>query len=347
MSEQVAVVTGGAGFIGRRLVAALISEGTHVRVLDVAPAPPALAGNVDYTQGSILDDALCRKVFAGADEVYHVAGLAHLWARDPRMFQTVNGEGTRIVLEASRACGAARVVVTSTEVILRGWRDPNPLVCEYDVLPPLKALAGPYSRSKAIAHRLSLDAIERGQDVRIVYPTVPVGAGDDAFTSPTAMIRDFVSRPPPAYLDCRLNLVDAGDVARGHVLAARAGRPKGRYILGGQDLWMHEILALLEDLSGVPMPRRRIPFALALLAGTISTGLANGVTRQPPRAPLEGVRLSRMPREVRIDEARRHLGYAPGPVREALAETIIWLAEHGHIAKRLDLGAPQPAKRAL
>lgn len=346
MSARIAAVTGGAGFIGRHLVAALAAEGAEVRVLDLSPPPPGLPPLVRYTRGSILDERLCAQVFDGADEIYHLAGLAHLWAPDRNLFDVVNAQGTRTVLNASRGCGNARMVVTSTEVILRGWQDPAREIREFEPLPAPETLAGPYTRSKARAHAMALAAIDEGRDVRIVYPTVPVGPGDDAFTSPTAMIRDFLLRPPPAFLDCRLNLVAVGDVVAGHLLAARKGRQGGRYILGGQDLWMHEILALLEAISGEPMPKRRIPFALALAAGVVSTAIADWVTHAPPQAPLEGVRLARVPRDVIIDAARAELGYAPGPVREALRAAVAWLIEKGHVAKTLDLRAPQTAKRA-
>lgn len=346
MSARLAAITGGAGFIGHHLAATLVAEGTRVRVLDTAPRPPGMSPAIEYVEGSVCDGAACRRVFEGADEVYHLAGIAHLWVRDPHLFDAVNGEGTRTVLDAARAAAGGVTVVTSTEVILRGWRDRDPRIDETIPPPSMHDLAGPYSRSKAKAHALALEAAGRGQDVRIVYPTVPVGAGDRGFTSPTAMIRDFLNHPPPVFLDCRLNLVDVRDVVRGHILAARQGQAGGRYILGGEDLWMHQILALLEDVSGRAMPRRTIPFALALAAGAVSTVLADTVTGLPPRAPLEGVRLACAPRSVDTGHARAALGYAPAPVRGALAAAVAWLAENGHLAKGLDFEALKTAKKA-
>lgn len=345
MNGRIAAITGGAGFIGHHLAATLAGQGARVRVLDMAPRPATMSSAIEYIEGSVCDTAACRRAFEGADEIYHLAGIAHLWARDPRQFDIVNVEGTAQVLEAARRAAVGVTVVTSTEVILRGWRDRDPRISEETPLPPPNELAGPYARSKAKAHALALAAAAEGLDVRIVYPTVPVGPGDRGFTSPTAMIRDFLNHPPPVFLDCRLNLVDVGDVVRGHVLAARHGRAGGRYILGGEDLWMQQILALLEDISGRAMPRRAIPFALAFAAGAVSTFVADVITGTPPRAPLEGVRLACAPRTIEIGHARAALGYAPGPVRNALVAAIAWLADNGHLAKGLDFEALKTAKK--
>jgi dihydroflavonol-4-reductase len=345
MSGRKVAVTGGGGFIGRHLAVALLREGDSVRVLDMRSRPEGLDAGIDYRQGSILDEASCRQLFEGSDEVYHLAGLAHLWDRNVARFEEANVAGTKTVLAAARACGVRRIVVTSTETILRGWQDRTARIEGNEPVPDLAQLAGPYTRSKARAHALALEAADRGMDIRIVYPTVPVGAGDDALTSPTVMIRDFLRAPPPAYLDCRLNLVDVADVARGHILAARGGVPGGRYLLGGEDLWMREILALLETLSGQPMPRRRIPFQLAYIAGIVSTFLADRITRSAPQAPLEGVRLAFVPREISLETSRLQLGYAPGPVRPALANAIDWLKSHGHLSKMLEYGAADTGQR--
>jgi dihydroflavonol-4-reductase len=325
-----AVVTGGAGFIGRHVVRALMAQGTAVRVLDLAPRPADLEAGVDHVQGSVLDGARVARALSGAEELYHLAGNPNLWARDPGVFEKANGEGTRIVLDEARRAAIKRVVVTSTEVILRGWRDRRPQpVTEADLPPPLSELAGPYSRSKAIAHAHAMRAISEGLPVSIVYPTVPIGPGDYNLTAPSRMLIAYLEGKVPAYLDSVLNIIAVEDVARGHVLTARKGEPRERFILAGENLKLHQMLALLRSMTGRPMPTRRIPYALAFLAGIVSTALSNHVTGEMPTAPLEGVKLAYAPRQIDGGKAQRLLGLGPEPAAEALRRAVLWLAAQG------------------
>lgn len=325
-----AVVTGGAGFIGRHLVAQLLAHGTSVRVLDIAPRPEAIPPQADYVQGSVTDAPRVARALSGADELYHLAGNPHLWARDPRVFAQANGEGTRIVLEEALRAGVKRIAVTSTEVILRGWRDRRPQpVTEADQPPDPGALAGPYSRSKAIAHAHAMRAIGQGAPVSIVYPTVPIGPGDVNLTAPTRMLIAYLEGRAPAYLDSLINLIAVEDVARGHILALRRGEPRERFLLAGENLRLHQILALLRSITGRPMPTRRIPYALAFLAGAVSTALARYVTGEMPTAPLEGVKLAFAPRLIDGGKARRLLGFEPEPAEGALRRAVLWLLAEG------------------
>jgi dihydroflavonol-4-reductase len=313
-----ALVTGGAGFIGHHLVAQLLQQGDAVRVLDLAPP---VRDDIDWIQGSVCEPAAVAAAMRGVEHVYHLAGIAHLWAADKDEFERVNHQGTRQLLTAAGRSGAECFVHSSTGAILLGPRRPDGRIDETSTA-DLAAMPGPYCRSKFLAEQAALTAAGRGQPVVVVNTTVPVGPGDDRLTPPTRMLRDFLRGRAPAYLETGLNLVDVRDVAAGHRLAAVRGRAGERYLLAGENLWLSELLAQLEQLSGVPMPRRRVPYPLAWSAAVISELVADHWTHRPPRAPLTGVRLARHALFAANDKANIELGWRPRPVREALAAAV-------------------------
>jgi len=333
MTGGTALVTGGAGFLGRHLVAQLAAAGTAVRVLDPAAARTAFPPGVEAVAGSVCDPATVARAMEGVDTVFHMAGVAHLWARDPEAFTRVNLEGTRTVLRAARRATPARIVVTSSALTLigRGHAAPSP-VTEDSPRPPLSAMVGAYARSKWRAETEARRAAAAGLPVIVVHPTAPLGPGDDALTPPTRMLRGFLGGRIPAYLDCRLNLVGVADVARGHVLAAAHGTPGRHYILGGENLCLSTFLRLLEEVSGQPMPRRRIAYPVALAAAAAAEWWAGAVSGRPPQATRAGVRLTRLPLWVDSGRAARELGYHPAPLRDSVAAAVAWLRQHPGVA---------------
>ena len=272
---SVDLVTGGSGFIGRHLVAALRARGAQVRVLDLAP-PDDLPADVEFVAGSILDPQRLEAAMTGVRHVYHLAGIAKLWSRDHSDFERINAGGTEMVLRAAAARRVERVVHCSTEAILlpkrRGAaaldrRERPAGACRH-----AGALHALEAQGRAGGARRRAGRIERAdrQSDRADRPRRPQShaAGGNAR-------RCSCNGQSPAFLDCVLNLVDVRDVAAGMVLAAERGRTGERYILGGENVALRDLLSLLERISGRPMPKRAVPRWLALGSAAVTEWVAD------------------------------------------------------------------------
>jgi dihydroflavonol-4-reductase len=314
------LVTGGSGFIGRYLVEALAARGDSVRVLDLSP-PEAGANGVEYMHGSVSDRSACEAAVEGVDVVYHLAGIAHLWRRDKEDFDRINRRGTETMLEAAATARVGRFIHCSTESILLPRRRHHRAIDE-SAPPALEDMPGPYTRSKYLAEQAAMKAAQNGLDVVVVNPTVPIGTGDRNMTPPAAMLSLFLSGGAPFFLDCVLNLVNVDDVARGILRAGEDGRSGERYILGGENIPMRELLPRLERMSGRKMPRRAVPGSLALATGSISAWISDHLTHRPPAATREAVLLALRSAPFDSAKARRELGYAPGAVDRALTDVV-------------------------
>jgi dihydroflavonol-4-reductase len=324
------LVTGGCGFIGRHLVDQLVARGEHVRVLDLRQLD-RLPANVEQVTGSITDPATVARAVAGCDRVFHLAANPNLWAPDPRSFDLVNHQGTRRMLEAAQKAGVRRFIYTSTESILKSYRAPKQsarALIDESVVLTLEDMPGPYCRSKFLAEEAAREAAAGGLPVVIVNPTMPIGPGDQLLTPPSKMILGFLNGETPAYLDCEFNRVDARDVAEGQILAADKGRLGERYILGNINLSLGELLAALQRLTGLAMPRTRIPYALALASAIVSEGIS-ALTKKPPVAPLTGVRLARTSMAFDCSKARHELGWSCRSLDDSLRETVRWMSGRG------------------
>lgn len=333
-----ALVTGGCGFIGRHLTTLLAERGYRVRVLDLREWPDAPAG-VEIRKGSIVDPTAVAGAVQGTQLVFHVAANPNLWAPDPRVFHEVNYEGTLRVLEAAAKAGVGRIVYTSTESILkniRARRDEAAALIDESVELQLEDVFGAYCRSKFLAERAARDAAKSGLPVIIVNPTMPIGPGDGLLTPPAKMLLGFLNGTTPAYLQCDFNLVDARDVALGHVLAAERGRFGERYILGGENVSLGHVLDLLREITGLPIARARVPYALAYVTGLISEGVSR-FTKRPPVAPLTGVILARSSMAFDCRKARDELGWQSRPLRKSLEDTVMDFQNRGLLRR-----APKP-----
>lgn len=315
------LVTGGSGFIGVALARLLRAEGEAVRVLDVRLPMQPVEG-VDYRQGSVLDAAALDSALEGVRGVFHLAAIAHLWQRDVQQFSQVNAEGTRRVLEALSRRPDCRLVHVSTEALyLNAWAG------DRRQLPPLEAMPGPYTRSKWHAHRAVQAAADNGLRACLVSPAVPIGADDWQRTAPTRMLQDLIAEKHPAYLDCLLNLVSVEDVAVALLAAMHRGECGEHYLLSACAIWMRDLLALLQACCAIRVPKRQIPYSVAIGSAYMMEGMAR-FTGKPPSASVEAVRLARYPRAISGEEAAQSLNFSYRDIRQTLVDAVAWLREN-------------------
>lgn len=323
------LVTGGQGFVGRHLVQQLERDGRSVRILDlVAPTEPP-GPRVEAITGSVTDPTVVARAMQGVERVFHIAGDPNLWRADKAAFDEINHRGTRLVLQEAASANVRAFVHVSSAAILPFGKVTTlqPDSCREGLT--ADAMPGPYARSKLAAEKAALAAAQGGMPVMIVSPTLPIGADDWHLTPPTAMIRDFVNGRTPAYLDFEVSFIDVRDLARGLIRAADQGKPGHRYVLGRPPIRFSEFLALLGDISGVAMPRRTLPSAFALVVAWVSELIADHVTRRPPRASLEGVRMAAQAIDLPFEDSARALGLELRPLQESLRTAVEWLQASG------------------
>jgi dihydroflavonol-4-reductase len=317
------LVTGGSGFIGQRLVSALVAGGRQARVLDLRP-PDELSSEVEYMEGSVLDSEVVDKALSGVDSVYHLAGLPGMWVPRKTDFHAVNFRGTEIVIAAARKRGIARFLHCSTESILFRSSPSEDAVAE-DAQLTADKMPGPYTRSKLLAEQVAMRAAASGFPVVVACPTMPIGPFDKKLTPPTAMLRHFLGKRLQLYLDFIVNLVDVRDVAAGLILAMERGRVGHRYILGGESIPLKNVLQLMATISGrrsllIPLNGRFAEMTSAMLEF-----IADHLTHRPPAGTAEGVRIALRATALSIEKAQNELGYAPRPVEPALRDTVNYL----------------------
>lgn len=329
-------VTGATGFIGSNLAHALVERGHSVKAL-VRPGADtrALTGiGFEHVTGDLSDGCLLAEAMRGCDWCFHVAASYHLWLSDYRPMYRANVEGTRTVLEAAAKAGCTRIVYTSTVGCVGLPKPLHGKVIPADENTPVSVtqMSNHYKRSKWFAEQVALELARKGYPIVIVNPSAPVGPRDVKPTPTGKIIVDFLNRKMPAYLDTGLNWVHVRDVAIGHILAAEKGRIGERYILGhAEGNWtMQQTLKVLEELTGIPAPRLRIPFWVALTAGYISEALA-ALTGKPPRAPLAGVRMARYKMWFNPAKATRELGMPQTPLHQAFTDAIEWFRANGYV----------------
>lgn len=332
-------VTGASGFLGVSLVQALLERGHRVKAL-LRPGsdPRGLQGLAcERVTGDILDRNLLVRELDGSDWCFHAAASYALWMRDYKPMFRVNVEGTRNVLEAAGRAGCSKIVYTST-----GGCIGMPQAHDGKIIPanetekiPDDQLCCAYKRSKFEAETVAIELYRKaGLPVIIVNPTAPVGPGDARPTPTGQIIVDYLNRRLPAYVDTGLNWVHIRDVALGHILAAEKGRFGERYLLGNAagNLTLHQTFALLEKISGVPAPVKKIPLWLALRFAEVSE-MGAFFTGKAPRATLAGVRMARHKMWFNPGKAVRELGLPQTPPEQAFADAVAWFRANGYVKK--------------
>jgi len=334
------LVTGATGFVGSHVARLLAQRGEQVRVL---VRPCSRTGMLEGIACERVIGDLCWRVeleavLRGVRRVFHVAADYRLWSRDPAEIYRNNVEGTRNLLSAARDAGVERFVYTSTVATVAVPTEDGRLPDE-STLARVEQMVGHYKRSKFIAEREVLAAAQDGMPVVIVNPTTPVGPGDWKPTPTGHIVVDFLNGRMPAYVDTGLNLVAVEDVAAGHLLAAERGMPGERYILGGRNMTLQEILGELAWITGRPAPRVRLPHAVAMAAACVDTAFCR-LLRREPHIPLEGVRMARHRMFVDTSKAERELGFRAGPIAAALERAVEWYTSNGYVR---GIGADEPA----
>jgi dihydroflavonol-4-reductase len=325
-----ALVTGATGFVGSAVARRLLDEGLAVRVL----ARPGsnrrnLAGlEVEVAEGDLTDAASLRRACAGCTALFHVAADYRTWAPRPEQLYQANVEGSTALLRAAADSGIERIVYTSSVAVLGIPKDGTP----GDENTPVQVddMIGHYKRSKFLAEQAVHELVRQGLQVVIVNPSTPIGPRDLKPTPTGRIVIDAASGKMPAYVDTGLNVVHVDDVAAGHWLAYQKGKVGERYVLGGVDMSLREILGQIADIVGRKPPRLRLPHAAVMPVAYAAEAFAR-LTGVAPVATVEEVRMSKKHMFFSSEKARRELGYSARPARQALEDAVRWYRDNGYL----------------
>jgi dihydroflavonol-4-reductase len=328
-ADDIVLITGASGFVGSAIAIAARHAGYRVRVLVRASSP---RGNIqpgdDVVIGDIRDRASLANALRGVRYLIHAAADYRLWSRTPSEIITTNAEGTRCVMEEALRAGVERIVYTSSVATI-ALRDGTPAdesspLSEHDAI-------GAYKKSKVIAERLVEDMVQRQRlPAVIVNPSTPIGPRDVKPTPTGRIIVEAASGRMPAFVDTGLNLVHVDDVAAGHLAALARGTIGERYILGGENVYLRDMLAEIASVVGRKPPRVRLPIAPLYPLALVAEGVGL-ITGREPFLTLDGLRMARHLMFFNDAKARRELGYSARPYRDGIADAIAWFRQHGYL----------------
>jgi dihydroflavonol-4-reductase len=328
-------VTGATGFVGHHVAKALAAEGANLRLLTRKSSNLANLEGIpgETVVGDLSDPASLQSSLDGIDAIVHVAADYRLWIPDPAAMYRANVDGTRELLRLAREAGVKRFVYTSSVATMHFFT--SGIVSNEDTPVSLKDMVGHYKRSKFLAEQEAIKAAQAGQQVIILNPTTPIGPNDRKPTPTGRIFVDFLNRKFPAYVDTGLNLVDVSEVARAHVLALTKGTPGRRYILGGENLTLKQILDKMSAITGIPSPTVKIPFAVAATYAFFEELITGRIRGREPRATLEEVRMGRKKMYASSARAQQELGFRILSVYPAMRAAIDWFRANGYLSGEL------------
>jgi dihydroflavonol-4-reductase len=330
LSPGLCLVTGATGFVGSALVRALLGAGLGVRVLARPNSDRRNLADlsVEVVEGSLEDAPSLARAVAGCRYLFHVAADYRLWVTDPAPMFRANVEGTRVLMSAALDASVDRVVYTSSVATLGLVPDGS---ADEETPSNAEDMIGPYKRSKFQAEEVVRDLVtRRGLPAVIVNPSTPVGPRDRRPTPTGRLILEAARGHMPGYVETGLNIVHVDDVAAGHLAAAAMGRVGERYILGGENMSLEEIIAEAARATGVQPPRLRVPYTVAYPVA-IGAELMARLTGREPFITRDGVRMARKKMYFTSAKASRELGYAARPARDAIADAVGWFRANGYL----------------
>jgi len=322
-------LTGATGFVGSHVATLAAEQGAELRLLARKTSNISnLPANAEVILGDLRAPAAFASALRGCDAVLHVAADYRLWVPAPDDMYKANVEGTRELLRLAREAGVPRVVYTSS-VATMGFKTDGTIVDE--TTPVSEAdMIGHYKRSKWLAEQVALEAARAGQQVILLNPTTPIGSMDTKPTPTGRIVVDFLNKNFPAYIDTGLNLVDVSEIARVHMVALERGTPGERYILGGENLTLKQILDRLAAITGLPSPKYKVPHAVAMAYAFFEETLTGKLRGKEPRATVEATRMGRKMMFASSAKAERELGLRVLPVDDALRSACRWFVAHGY-----------------
>ena len=331
-------ITGATGFVGSHVARCYADAGAQMRLLTRSTSRlDALQGiDAETVVGDLRRVEELRGALTGCEALVHVAADYRLWVRDPQTMYASNVEGTRELLKLAREVGVQRVVYTSS-VATMGFKMDGTIINE-DTPVSLADMIGHYKRSKYLGEQEAIQAARAGQHVMILNPTTPIGPGDAKPTPTGRIIVDFLNKNFPAYVDTGLNLVDVDEVARMHLTALERGTPGERYILGGENLTLKQILDRMSAITGLPSPTMKVPHAVAMAFAFFDENVTGRLLGKEPRATVEAVRMGRKMMFASSAKAERELGFKVQPIYSAMRAAIEWFVAHGYAPNPLSEG---------
>ncbi len=322
-------LTGATGFVGSHVAHAYAAEGAHLRLLTRSTSNlSGLPAGADNVTGDLRNPETFSSALLGCDALVHIAADYRLWVPNPADMYKSNVDGTRNLLALAHQARIPRVVYTSS-VATMGFRADATIVDE-DTPVSLADMIGHYKRSKFLAEQVAIEAARAGQHVILLNPTTPIGSADRKPTPTGRIIVDFLNRNFPAYVDTGLNLVDVDEVARMHLVALNRGTPGQRYILGGENLTLKQILDRMSAITGLPSPKHKVPHSVAMAFAFFDENMTGRLRGREPRATVEAVRMGKKMMFASSAKAERDLGFKVLPVYHALRSAIDWFLANGY-----------------